>query len=99
MTSRAEAQQPGCDCDAAVCPLQQEADKAAALKQTVQQLLSSQKAAEQSEQQLQEQVQQLRQSSSDKENSLVQLQRRCQSTEMQLQVSSSAVWQACVIGA
>lgn len=69
---------------------QQEAHRAADFKQTIQQLQqqlhNSKVAAKQSEQQLQEQVQQLRRSSSDKENSLVQLQQRCQSTEIQLQV-------------
>lgn len=70
--------------------LQQEARQAAEFNQTIQQLQqqlhNSKVAAKQSEQQLQEQVQQLRRSSSDKENSFVQLQQRCQSTEIQLQV-------------
>ncbi|KAL0044678.1 hypothetical protein WJX82_005253 [Trebouxia sp. C0006] len=67
----------------------QEARQAAEFKQTIQQLQqqlhNSKVAAKQSEQQLQEQVRQLRRSSSDKENSFVQLQQRCQSTEIQLQ--------------
>ncbi len=71
-------------------PLQHEARQAAEFRQTIQQLQqqlhNSKVAAKQGEQQLQEQVQQLRRSSSDKENSLVQLQQRCQSTEIQLQV-------------
>lgn len=70
--------------------LQQEGNAAAGLKQAVQQLhqelQSSQKMAQQSEQQLLEQVQKLQQSSSEKDSSLVQLQRQCQSAEMQLQV-------------
>ena len=70
--------------------LQQEAGRAADYQQTVQQLQkqlqNSKVAAKHSEQQLQEQVQHLRRSSSDKGNSLVQLQQRCQSTEIQLQV-------------
>jgi len=78
-------------CSTFLCvSLQQEARQAAEFKQTIQQLQqqlhNSKVAAKQSEQQLQEQVQQLRRSSSDKENSLVQLQQRCQSTEIQLQV-------------
>ena len=69
---------------------QQEAGRAAGLRQAVQQLQqqlhSSRDVAQQSQQQLQEQVQQLQRNSSDKENNLVQLQQKCQATQIQLQV-------------
>lgn len=69
---------------------QQEADQAAGLRQAAQQLQqqlhSSRAVAQQSQQQLQQQVQQLQRTSSDKENSFVQLQQKCQATQIQLQV-------------
>ena len=84
------------DCVRAIHYLQQEAGQAVKLHQmTQQQLQNSRAAAKQSEHELQEQVHQLRRSSSDKENSLVQLQQRCQSTEIQLQVCNRAwYWQS-----
>lgn len=73
--------------------VQDAAQQAAGLRQTVQQLqhqlYNNGAAAKHAEQQLQEKVRQLQCSNAEKQNSILQLEQMCQATQMQLQVHAS----------